>query len=116
MREKIYPKEVYFHAGDKRTETLTVQPRCVWTAVLALFEVGAACDVVTFHGLVYSLWWRGCLAATYDFRTGTVRIYWPDIRETARALVIIRPDRTIPEGRYEDRPAGGTGSRLQATA
>lgn len=116
MPERIYPKQVYFHAGAKPEQFRFIRPRCVWTAVLTLFEAGAACDVVTFHGPAYSLWWRGCLAGSYHSVTGLVTIHWPDIRETARALIILRPSRTIPEARYEDRPASGSSRRRQATA
>lgn len=116
MRERIYPKEVYFHAGAKPMETMTLRTGCVWTATLTLFEVGAACDVVTFHGSAYSLHWKGCLAAAYHALTGRLVIHWPEIRETARALIIVHPGQTIPEARYEDRPASGSSRRCQATA
>ena len=116
MRETIHPKEVYAFAVDKAPQTVTVRTDCIWTAVLTLREAGAACDVVTYHGPRYSLMWRGCRAAEYDCRTGELLIYWPDIRKTARALIIIRPGQTIPEGTYENRPASGTDRPVQAPA
>ncbi len=116
MRERVYPKEVYYHAGAKPAQTVTIRTGCVWTATVALFDVGAACDVVTFHGPAYSLFWRGCLAASYHSGTGEFTIHWPEIRQTARALIIIHPGRTIPEARHGDRPEIGPDRPLQAAA
>lgn len=102
MRERIHPKEVYRYAEAKQPETIPVKPRCLWTAVLALFELGAACDVVHSKGSYYRFWWRGCLAAVYYSHKGELVVYWPEIRRTARQFIIVRPGQTIPEGTYED--------------